>query len=238
MLRVNYEYSKELLAFCQGRCPFLYASSAALYGNGDDGFREDPACEYPLNVYAFSKFLFDRHVRSLLPRLETQVVGLRYFNVYGPQENHKGRMASVIFKFHHQIQATGKLEVFTGSDDFVRDFVHVDDAVDVNLYFLDHEEKSGIFNCGTGKAESFLELARQVAGHYPGSEIVEIPFPADLAGKYQAFTQADLTALRAAGYTHEFTALSDGVAAYVKVLVESGGYHRRPVQRSSQQAGS
>jgi len=231
MLRVNYEYSKKLLAFCQGRCPFLYASSAAIYGNGDDGFREDPACENPLNVYAFSKFLFDRHVRRVLPDTATQIVGLRYFNVYGPQENHKGRMASVIFKFHQQIEAQGKLEVFAGSDDFVRDFVHVDDAVDVNLFFLDHPEKSGIFNCGTGRAESFLELARQVAGHYPDSEIVEIPFPADLAGKYQAFTRADLSRLRAAGYERELTSLADGVAAYVKVLRESDGYHRLPVER-------
>ncbi len=228
MLSVNYEFSKTLLGLCLGRCPFLYASSASVYGNGDDGFREDPACEWPLNVYAFSKFLFDRYVRRVLPKAETQVVGLRYFNVYGPQENHKGRMASVVFKFHHQIAEEKKLKVFEGSEDFRRDFVFVDDAVDVNLHFLDHPERSGVFNCGTGRAESFLALAEATARHYEGCEVVTIPFPKELEGKYQGFTQADLTLLRAAGYDREFTSLEDGVAAYVEVLKESGGYHRRP----------
>jgi len=225
MLRVNYEYSKKLLAFALGRCPFLYASSAALYGNGDDGFREEPACEYPLNVYAFSKFLFDRHVRRMLGSNATQVVGLRYFNVYGPQENHKGRMASVVFKFHHQIAAENRLKVFAGSEGFRRDFVYVDDAVDLNLWFLDHPEKSGIYNCGTGRAESFRALADEVARHYPGSAIEEIPFPEDLVGKYQAFTQADLAELRAVGYDRDFASLADGVGAYVEILKDSGGYH-------------
>ncbi len=225
MMRVNYEYSKRLLEFSLGRCPFLYASSAAVYGNGDDGFREDAACERPLNVYAFSKYLFDRHVRAILPKAETQVVGLRYFNVYGPQENHKGRMASVIFKFHNQIADTGVLKVFAGSDDFLRDFVYVQDAVDLNLFFFEESRTSGIFNCGTGQAESFLTLAKHVAGHYAGAQIVEIPFPADLAGKYQAYTCADLVQLRAAGYGRDFTPLADGVASYVEVLKASGGYH-------------
>ncbi len=228
MLRVNYEYSRDLLAFALGRCPFLYASSAAVYGSGDGGFREEPGCEWPLNVYAFSKLLFDRHVRRILPRAETQVVGLRYFNVYGPQENHKGAMASVIFKFERQIRAGGRVSIFEGSDDFRRDFVFVDDVVDVNLHFLDRPETGGIFNCGTGRDESFLELARCVASHYEGAEVVEIPFPEELVGKYQTYTQADLTRLRGAGYEREFTALADGVAAYVHVLKESGGYHRTP----------
>ncbi len=228
MLRVNYEYSKKLLAFSLGRCPFLYASSAALYGDGEAGFREEAACEHPLNVYAFSKFLFDRHVRRVLPSAPTQVVGLRYFNVFGPQENHKGRMASVVYKFHHQIAEHGELRVFEGSDDFLRDFVWVEDAVDVNLWFHDHPEVSGIFNCGTGRAESFGQLAREVARHYDGARIVEVPFPADLAGKYQAFTRADLTQLRAAGYEREFTTLADGVTAYVELLKATGGYHRAP----------
>jgi ADP-L-glycero-D-manno-heptose 6-epimerase len=231
MLSVNYEYSKRLLAACLGRCPFLYASSASVYGDGDDGFREDPACEHPLNVYAFSKFLFDRWARRALPGARSQVVGLRYFNVYGPQENHKDRMASVVFKFHGQIAAGGALEVFEGSEDFHRDFIYVDDAVDVNLFFLDHPEVSGIFNCGTGRAESFLALAEATASHYAGCRIRRIPFPAALKGKYQAHTQADLTKLRAAGFTRELTSLADGVARYVKILKESGGYHRRPVTR-------
>ncbi|MEM7310055.1 MAG: ADP-glyceromanno-heptose 6-epimerase [Planctomycetota bacterium] len=237
MLSVNYEYSKELLAACLGRCPFLYASSASVYGDGEDGFREEPECEWPLNVYAFSKFLFDRHVRRLLPSVKTQVVGLRYFNVYGPQENHKGRMASVVYKFHHQIAEEGVLKVFEGSEDFLRDFVYVDDAVDVNLHFLENPDRSGVFNCGSGRAESFLALAEATASHYEGCEIVRIPFPAELKGKYQAFTQADLTRLHEAGYGREFTSLADGVASYVGLLKGADGYHRRPaVPESSSSA--
>jgi len=232
MMRVNYESSKTLLAFALGRCPFLYASSAAVYGDGKRGFREEEACEDPLNVYAFSKFLFDRYVRRLLPATPTQVVGLRYFNVYGPQENHKGRMASVVYQFHRQISAGEPLKIFAGSDGFRRDFVHVDDAVALNLHFLDHPGRSGIFNCGTGKAESFGDLARATVRHYPGTPIVEIPFPADLEGKYQAYTQADLTNLRQAGCDHRFRSLADGVAAYVRVLRDDGGYHRQPVPQS------
>ena len=228
MMRVNYEYSKRLLEFSLGRCPFLYASSASVYGDGSRGFREDPACEDPLNVYAFSKALFDRYVRRALPRATTQVVGLRYFNVYGPQENHKGRMASVVFKFHNDIQRDRKLSIFEGSGDFLRDFVYVEDAVDVNLFFYDRPELSGIFNCGSGRAESFLDLAKCTASHYEGAEIVEIPFPADLEGKYQSFTKADLTQLHEAGYTREFASLEAGVRAYVEVLKASGGYHRPP----------
>jgi ADP-L-glycero-D-manno-heptose 6-epimerase len=226
MLRVNYEYSKTLLAFALGRCPFLYASSAAVYGDGQRGFREVESCEDPLNVYGFSKFLFDRHVRRLLPRPPTQVAGLRYFNVYGPQENHKARMASVVYQFHRQASAGLPLKVFQGSREFVRDFVYVEDAVELNLFLLEHPATSGIFNCGTGQARSFQALAEATAKHYAGARIEEIPFPADLAGKYQAFTQADLASLRAAGYGREFTTLEAGVAAYVAVLMGSGGYHR------------
>jgi ADP-L-glycero-D-manno-heptose 6-epimerase len=226
VLRVNYEYSRKLLELACGRCPFLYASSAAVYGDGRDGFREEPTCEWPLNVYAFSKMLFDRYVRRRLPRFPTPVVGLRYFNVYGPQEAHKGRMASVVHKFHGEIERTGKLQVFAGSQGFLRDFVYVDDVVAVNLHFFERGGPSGIYNCGTGEARSFLDLARAVASHYERAEVVEVPFPADLAGKYQAFTRADLTRLRGAGYRAEFTPLERGVAAYVALLKESGGYHR------------
>ena len=226
MLSVNYEYSKTLLHFAFGRCPFIYASSAAVYGNGDNGFREERDCEWPLNVYGFSKQLFDRHVRSHCEHALTQVVGLRYFNVYGPQENHKGRMASVVLKFHEQAAANGELKIFAGSSKFLRDFVFVDDVVAVNLHFLDHRERSGIFNCGSGRAESFRALAEATVVHYPGARITEIPFPDDLRGKYQAYTCADLTRLRAAGYGREFTALEQGVATYVRVLKNGGGYYR------------
>ncbi|HED65271.1 MAG TPA: ADP-glyceromanno-heptose 6-epimerase [Planctomycetes bacterium] len=225
MMRVNYEASKRWLEFAIGRCPFLYASTAALYGDGSRGFREEPACEYPLNVYGFSKLLFDRHVRRVLDTSPTQIVGLRYFNVYGPQENHKGRMASVIFKFHNAIQAGGDLELFEGSEEFLRDFVFVDDVVDLNLWFLDHPTRSGIFNCGTGRARSFAELADEVVKHYDGASVRRVPFPEELRGRYQAYTQADLTRLRQAGYEREFHSLEDGVASYVKTLQTAGGYH-------------
>lgn len=228
MLSVNFEYSKRLFGWCQQeRVPFIYASSAATYGDGRDGFREEPACEWPLNVYGFSKQLFDRWVRRRLPQARAQVVGLRYFNVYGPQEHHKERMASVVFKLHGQATRGEPLKIFAGSENFVRDFVFVDDCVAVNLHFLDEPKRSGIFNCGSGKPESFEELARLTASHYPGARIEHLPFPDDLVGKYQAFTQADLTRLRAeGGYTQEFTSLKDGIAAYVRVLKASGGYYR------------
>jgi ADP-L-glycero-D-manno-heptose 6-epimerase len=232
MLRVNHEYSKTLLAFALGRCPFVYASSAAVYGDGRRGFREDEACEDPLNVYGFSKSLFDRHVRRLLPKPPTQVAGLRYFNVYGPQEHHKGRMASVVYQFHRQVAAGEPLKVFRGSREFLRDFVYVEDAVELNLFLLDHPAVSGIFNCGTGQARSFQDLAETTVRHYPGARIEEIPFPADLAGKYQAYTQADLARLRAAGFEREFTPLEKGVAAYVAVLKSADGYHRLPESKA------
>lgn len=231
MLRVNYEYSKRLIDFALGRCPFIGASSASVYGDGTRGFREAPECELPLNVYAFSKFLVDRHMRRLLPLAPSQLVNLRYFNVYGPQENHKGRMASVVFQFDRQLRAKGSLEIFEGSEEFRRDFVFVDDAVDVNLFFLDHPEISGIFNCGSGRAESFMDLARELASHHEGASIAQIPFPEELQGKYQAYTCADLSELRRAGYEREFTSIAEGVASYVRVLGEGDGYYREP-QRS------
>jgi len=212
MMAVNYEFTLRLLERALGRCPFLYASSAAVYGDGSKGFREELGCEDPLNVYGFSKYLVDRHVRRVLPGAKTQVAGLRYFNVYGPQENHKGRMASVVLHFHQQIARGEPLKIFEGSQGFRRDFVHVDDAVAVNLFLLDNPLVRGIFNCGTGVAESFRELAELTASHYPGARVEEIPFPADLKGVYQAYTQADLTRLRAAGYDGAFATLEAGVA--------------------------
>ncbi len=230
MLDTNYEYSKRLLDFATERkIPFLYASSASVYGNGDDGFREERACEYPLNVYAFSKFLFDQHVRRTASQRTAQVVGLRYFNVYGPQENHKGRMASVIYHFHNQISEGGACRLFSGSEDFRRDFIFVDDVVAMNLFFLEHPERSGIFNCGTGAARSFRDLADEVVKHYADARVETVPFPDALRGKYQTFTEADLTQVRAAGYDRPFASLSEGVAAYVKLLQATGGHYRHPV---------
>ncbi|HTF87130.1 MAG TPA: ADP-glyceromanno-heptose 6-epimerase [Planctomycetota bacterium] len=230
MMAANFEASKAWFQLAAGQCPFLYASSAAIYGDGAAGFREEAACEWPLNVYGFSKLAFDNWVRARISEVKTPVVGLRYFNVYGPQENHKGRMASVVFKLFQQASRGEDMTVFEGSKKFLRDFVYVDDVVDVNLHFLDSKNAHGIFNCGSGRAESFLELAEHTASHFDKAKIREIPFPADLGGKYQAFTRADLTGLRKAGYQREFTSLGEGVRRYVEVLKSTGGFFRGPAK--------
>ena len=231
MMKANFETSKTWFTLAAGKCPFFYASSAAVYGDGKAGFREEPACEWPLNVYGFSKLAFDNWVRARIGEVKTPVVGLRYFNVYGPQENHKGRMASVVFKLSQQASKGEELTVFEGSKEFLRDFIHVDDVVDVNLHFLDAKKAPhGIFNCGSGRAESFFQLAEASASHFPKARIKEIPFPADLRGKYQAYTRADLSALRKIGYTREFTSLETGVRRYVEILKTSDGYFRGPAK--------
>lgn len=226
MMNNNYEFSKKLLHHClDHRIDFVYASSASVYGNGDQGFREERSCEYPLNVYAFSKFMFDNYVRSIFKKgaAATQILGLRYFNVYGYQENHKGNMASVIFHFYNQIQAGGKMKLFEGSDSFLRDFIFVDDVVKVNLHFYDNKH-SGIFNCGTGQARSFMDIAKIIQAAEPHTEVETIPFPDHLKGKYQTFTQADLSHLRQAGYQAEFVSLEKGVTQYYQKLKTSQGY--------------
>ncbi|MEX2239441.1 MAG: ADP-glyceromanno-heptose 6-epimerase [Burkholderiales bacterium] len=229
----NYRYSRALLDWCQEEeVPLVYASSASVYGAGAAGFREERACEAPLNVYGYSKFLFDQHVRRTLPARAAQIVGLRYFNVYGPNEAHKGRMASVAYHAWQQLAAEGRVKLFVGSGGFGdgeqrRDFIHVDDVVQVNLHFLEQRERSGIFNCGTGRAQTFNELAaavinaargtRALAPELAAQKLIEyVPFPPRLAARYQSFTEADLTQLRAAGYDGEFMDVAQGVAAYVK----------------------
>jgi ADP-L-glycero-D-manno-heptose 6-epimerase len=223
LLRVNFEYSKELFGFCAERgVPFIYASSAAVYG-GSREFRVDPACERPLNLYAYSKLLFDRWLRQRWDGLRSQVVGLRYFNVYGPRESHKGEMASVAYKQHLQLARSDTVELFEGSDGFadgeqLRDFVWVGDVVDVNLWCLDHPGVSGIFNVGTGRAQSFNDVARAVIGQHGRGRIEYVPFPDVLRGRYQSFTQADLAELRAAGYERRFLSVEEGVPLYLKWL--------------------
>jgi len=227
MMENNYEYSKIVLNFClENKIRLIYASSASVYGNGENGFREERNCENPLNIYAFSKFLFDQYVRRIMPKSKIQIVGLRYFNVYGPQENHKGRMASSINHFYNEIKGKNEMHLFEGSKNFLRDFVYVKDVINVNLFFLKNPEKNGIFNCGSGNAESFLKVGEIMKKLYPSSVIKEIPFPDELKGKYQTFTQADISSLRRAGYNNEFTSLEDGIKAYVKILEESGGYFK------------
>jgi ADP-L-glycero-D-manno-heptose 6-epimerase len=226
MLKNNYEYSKQLLAFAEERgAKFIYASSAAVYGDGAQGFREEPRCEYPLNVYGFSKLLFDNYVRARLAHSRVQICGLRYFNVYGPQERHKGRMASVAMHLYDQLQSGANMRLFEGSDGFLRDFIHVDDVAAVNLFFL-HNDARGIFNCGSGKAQSFVAVAEALRAEHGGGALESIPFPDDLRGKYQRFTQADLTQLRAAGCEHTGLSLTEGIRAYYDVLHRSEGYRR------------
>jgi len=234
MLDNNYAYSRRLLEWCQDEeVPLLYASSASVYGAGPD-FREERRCEKPLNVYGYSKFLFDQYVRRILDTRNAQIAGLRYFNVYGPNEQHKGRMASVAYHAYQQLLGAGKVKLFVGSGGFAngeqrRDFVYVEDVVDVNLWLLERRDVSGVFNCGTGRAQTFNELAAAVINAVQGTrlpvkEMVQknlieyIPFPAGLADKYQSYTEADLTRLRAAGYAREFRPVEEGVAAYVAEL--------------------
>ncbi|HCM2154968.1 TPA: ADP-glyceromanno-heptose 6-epimerase [Vibrio parahaemolyticus] len=222
MMLNNYEYSKELLHYCLDReIPFLYASSAATYGDTDT-FVEEREYEGALNVYGYSKQQFDNYVRRLWQDAEehgetlSQITGFRYFNVYGPREDHKGSMASVAFHLNNQLNAGENPKLFAGSESFKRDFVYVDDVCKVNLWFLENGV-SGIFNCGTGRAESFEEVAKAVIKHHGKGQIETIPFPEHLKGAYQEFTQADLTKLRTAGCDVEFKTVAEGVAEYLTI---------------------
>ncbi|AEY00403.1 ADP-L-glycero-D-manno-heptose-6-epimerase [Oceanimonas sp. GK1] len=224
MMENNYEYSKDLLHYCLEReIPFIYASSAATYGGRNDNFIEEPQYEQPLNVYGYSKQLFDQYVRRLMPEITSQVVGLKYFNVYGPREQHKGSMSSVAFHLNTQLHKGENPKLFEGCDGFdnggqMRDFIYVGDVCQVNLWFWQNPEVSGIFNCGTGRAEPFRNVAEAVIHFHGKGEIEYIPFPDHLKGRYQSFTEADLTKLRAAGYPHEFKTVAEGVADYMAWL--------------------
>ena len=218
MMENNYNYSKDLLHYCLDfDIPFLYASSAATYGGRSDNFIEDRVYEKPLNVYGYSKFLFDQYVREILPNASSQICGFRYFNVYGPHENHKGSMASVAYHLNEQIIKGEKPKLFAGSDNFKRDFIYVGDVVEVNLWFWKNKV-SGIFNCGTGRAESFQSVADAVLDYHHKGEIDYIPFPEHLKGRYQSFTQADLTKFRKTGCPIEFKTVSQGTTEYMQWL--------------------
>lgn len=223
MMNNNYEYSKVLMHFStQNNCQFIYASSASVYG-GSEKFIEQRELEKPLNVYAYSKFLFDQYVRR--QNFNTQVAGLRYFNVYGPREQHKGGMASVAFHFNNQINANGICRLFEGVDGYgngeqLRDFVYVEDVVKVNLWLWQNSSVSGIFNCGTGQAQSFNDVANAVIDYHAKGQIEYIPFPDKLKGAYQSYTQADLTQLRAAGYTDVFKTVEQAVPEYLDWLTQ------------------
>jgi len=223
MMKNNYEYSKSLLHYClDHKIQYLYASSASVYGSGTV-FSESREYEEPLNVYGYSKFLFDQYVRRHAKDAKSQVVGFRYFNVYGPREQHKGTMSSVAFHHSNQIQETGKVKLFEGYDGYgngeqSRDFVYVGDAVAVNLWFMQNPDKSGIFNLGTGNSQPFNDIAKAVIKFHQKGEIEYIPFPDHLKGVYQSFTEADITALRIAGYDAPFKSVEEGVTEYLQWL--------------------
>lgn len=237
MMRNNFSVSCQLFDACQAQgTRLLYASSAAVYG-GSDTFKESPEYEKPLNVYGYSKLLFDQWVRrktTMFSAQKTQVAGFRYFNVYGPREQHKGRMASVAFHQFNQFQTDGLVKLFGGYDGYAageqkRDFIYVDDVVAVNLWFFDHPEKSGIFNLGTGRSQPFNDVALAIVQGLKNQKIsleqivksqsiAYIDFPDALKGKYQSYTQADLSALRQVGCDHIFTDVAQGVSRYLKRL--------------------
>jgi ADP-L-glycero-D-manno-heptose 6-epimerase len=243
MMDNNYRYSVALLDFCYDEeIPLLYASSAAVYG-GNTAFSEEPSHEAPLNVYGYSKYVFDQIVRRRFADATAQMAGFRYFNVYGPNEAHKGRMASVAWHFFNQFRAGGKVRLFEGSGGYAdgeqrRDFVSVEDVVKVNLHFLENPGESGIFNVGTGAAGTFNDMARATvnacrrAGGQSELSLEEmrkqgmieyIPFPEALKGKYQSFTQADIRRLREAGYEDAFLDVNTGVGRYVDALIRTAG---------------
>lgn len=241
MMENNYRYSMTLLEHCQNQAiPFIYASSASVYGSGEI-FSESREYEAPLNVYGYSKFLFDQIVRKKMAKRSAQIAGFRYFNVYGPRESHKGRMASVAFHFHNQFKSTGSVKLFEGCAGYGngeqrRDFISVEDVVKVNLHFLDHPEASGIFNVGTGASEPFNNVAVAAVNACLGQEgraplsleemkekglIQYIPFPEGLKKQYQSFTQADISELRRAGYTDPFLSVAEGVSRYIDHLLKT-----------------
>jgi ADP-L-glycero-D-manno-heptose 6-epimerase len=243
MMENNYRYSVALLDYCQEEeVPLLYASSASVYGAGTV-FREARECEAPLNIYGYSKFLFDQVVRRRLPDADSQIAGFRYFNVYGPNEAHKGRMASVAFHFFNQFRSEKRVKLFQGWDGYAdgeqkRDFVAVEDVVEVNLHFLERPALSGIFNLGTGRAQSFNDVAVATVNACLRAEgqaaltldemrarnmIEYIVFPDALKGKYQSHTEADNAMLRRAGYADPFLTVEQGVSRYCEQLLDQEG---------------
>ncbi|MBA3354235.1 MAG: ADP-glyceromanno-heptose 6-epimerase [Blastocatellia bacterium] len=239
MLENNYRYSLDVFRWCQQtKTPLIYASSAAVYGLGPT-FSENRVNEKPLNVYGYSKFLFDQAVRRELASLSIPVVGLRYFNVYGPRESHKGRMASVSFHHFNQFRADGRVRLFEASHGYAngeqrRDFIYIDDIVAGNLHFWD-KPVSGIYNLGTGRAQTFNDVALSVVNELRKSAneshltlegavqqglIEYVAFPSALKKQYQSSTQADLTQLRAAGCDIDFSSVQAGTARYVEWLLK------------------
>jgi len=223
MMKNNYSFSQKLLELAdKNSASFIYASSASVYGDGKE-FAEARENENPINLYAFSKYLFDQLIRQKINKSKIQIVGLRYFNVYGPNEAHKGHMASVAYHLHKQLEKGDEVKLFEGSDGYEpgeqrRDFVYVDDVVKVNLWFKENPEVSGIFNVGTGKSQTFNEVANSVINFHGKGSIQYIPFPKQLVGSYQSFTEADIGKLRTAGYQQDFVDVQTGVRLYLEKL--------------------
>ncbi|MFC1721271.1 ADP-glyceromanno-heptose 6-epimerase [Patescibacteria group bacterium] len=223
LLYNNTIYSKELFDYCtQNNCRFIYASSAATYGNGDMGYDDNERNLKPMNCYGYSKHLFDQWVLDSEEK-PRQWAGLKFFNVYGPYENHKGRMASMVYHGYNQIVDSGKVKLFKShKEGYVdggqkRDFVYIKDVVNVVSFFLNNPDKSGIFNVGTGKARTFLDMQKAIfAALNKEPNIKFIDIPEDLQDKYQYYTEADITNLRSVGYQDEFYSLEDGVKDYVQ----------------------
>ena len=227
MMAVNFTFSKTLLNYAlELGVPFIYASSAAVYG-GSGQFDESPVNERPLNVYGYSKLAFDQLVRSRLSGVSSQVVGLRYFNVYGPHEAHKGKMASTIYQFYQQLNAEGVIRLFGASHGYGdgeqrRDFVYVDDLVKLNLFLLDTGAPGGIYNAGTGVSRPFNAVAESLVALAGRGEIEYIPFPENLTRHYQAFTEANLSRLSGkAGFREGMLTLEEGVGRYWSFLQEN-----------------
>ncbi|MFZ0677304.1 ADP-glyceromanno-heptose 6-epimerase [Candidatus Binatus sp.] len=222
MIENNFTFSKLILHFALSRkVPLVYASSAAVYGSSI-AFAPSRENERPLNLYALSKLAFDNHVRSVAAKSQSIVVGLRYFNVYGPRESHKGKMASMVYQLYRQLKTSGHARLFQGTDGYAdgeqrRDFVFVSDIVRVNLALAEGPVRNGVFNVGTGQARTFNDVARILIARLGAGAVDYVPFPESLVGKYQSFTQADLSELRNSGYTESFSTLEDGIADSVDV---------------------
>ncbi len=217
MIENNFTFSKLILNFAlSNKIPMVYASSAAVYGSSS-AFAPSRENERPLNLYALSKLAFDNHVRCVAAKSESTVAGLRYFNVYGPRESHKGKMASMVYQLYRQLKESGRARLFVGSDGYAdgeqrRDFVFVDDIVRVNLALAEGPVRRGVFNVGTGHSRTFNEVANTIISQLGTGAIDYVPFPPNLVDKYQSFTQAELSELREAGYTEPFSTLENGIA--------------------------
>ena len=223
MMKNNFSFSQQLLDFAErNSVSFIYASSASVYGGGKK-FEEIRENENPINLYAFSKYLFDQLVRQKVKANKIQIVGLRYFNVYGPNESHKGQMASVAYHLHQQLKEGNDVKLFEGSGGFGpgeqrRDFIYVDDVIKVNLWFMNNPDVSGIFNVGTGKSQTFNEVAKAVIEWHGKGSITYIPFPKELIDSYQSFTEANIDRLRQAGYQEDFLDVQSGIKLYLDEL--------------------